>query len=422
VTTYDLESLNTSSALFGVQRIFNAPLVYAGSHSEVPLGAEAEGLRIHRVQRGIPLLSPAAFAEAVNTSELTGRGGAHIPATWKLTAAMEAGPGGTVVVNGAEGELGSAKDAALLQLRPHLVLDGAIAVAEAIGAAEIVLWVHESSTATRSRLVDAVRERRGEIPVPVRLLLAPEGYVGGEASAVISAVRGGPALPRHSRDRARPWGEGPAVLVHNAETHARLGLIALGHDPTATSLVTVAESSAPLHFTRRTVMEVTREQTFREVVAAAGAMPPTAVLLGGMGGIWASWRDAADLPIDADVLRARGLTLGAGIVHLLPAGRDGLVEAAAIADRLAAESARQCGPCVFGLPALAEAVSAIAQGGAHARERSRVSGPRGRDIASLTDLIAGRGACRHPDGATRMVLSAMEVFGQDVHGQEVLGR
>ena len=400
MTTYDMEAMPSSSAIFGVQRIFDAPLVYAGSHAEVPLGAEAEGLHLHRARRGRPLLTPQAFADAVNGSELTGRGGAHVPAAWKVKAAQDAGPGGTVVINGAEGEPGSVKDAALLQLRPHLVLDGAIAVAEAIGAAEIVLWVHESATATRARLVDAVRERRGELTLPIRLLLAPEGYVGGEASAVISAVRGGPALPRHSRDRARPWGDGPAVLVHNAETHARLGLLALGHDPIATSLVTVAESSSPLRFTRRTVIEVTGDQTFREVLGRASAMPPAAVLLGGMGGTWVTWSDLADLPVDAKLLRERGLSLGAGIVHLLPAGRDGLVETAAIAERLAEESARQCGPCVFGLPALAESVKTVARG------RSD------KTVAPLADLIAGRGACRHPDGAIRMVLSGLEVFGR----------
>lgn len=400
MTAFDMDMAGSPTAIFGVQRIFDEPLVYSGGRAEVPLGAESEGLRIHRARRGMPVLTAAAFTEAVDGSGLTGRGGAHIPASWKLKAAIDAGPGGTVVINGAEGEPGSAKDAALLQLRPHLVLDGALAVVEAVRAAELVVWVHESATATRARIIEAVRERRGELPVPVRLLLAPEGYVGGEASAVISAVRGGAALPRHSRDRARPWGDGPAVLVHNAETHARLGLLALGHDPIATSLVTVAESSAPLKFTRRTVVEVTGEQTFRELLGSLGVANPSAVLLGGMGGTWVAWSDLAHLPIDTDQLRNHGLSLGAGIIHLLPAGRSGLTEAAVIARRLADESARQCGPCVFGLPALADAVAAAARG------RS------GKSVSPLADVIAGRGACRHPDGAIRMVLSAMEVFGR----------
>lgn len=381
-----------------VDQLLARPLAYSGAGCTVPLAADAEDLGLHRVRRGLPTLRGADFAAAVSGSELTGRGGAHVPAAWKLTAARDAGPGGTVVINGAEGEPGSAKDMALLQTRPHLVLEGALAVAEAIRAREIVVWLHESAEASRARVAEAVRERRGEFDVRIRMLLAPEGYVGGEASSVISAVRGGPALPQHSRDRVRPWGEGPAVLVHNAETHARLGLLALGGNPVASSLVTVAESSAPLAFTRRTVLEVSTDVTFAAVLDQAGAPAPQAVLLGGLAGTWVPWHDLADMVVDPWELRTRGLSLGAGIIHLLPHGRDGLTESVAILEWLADESARQCGPCVFGLPALADAVRRSA------RTRKRNESER------IGDLIVGRGACRHPDGAVRMAMSAQEVF------------
>lgn len=379
-------------------RLLLHPLVYHGTGSDVPLRADVEDLALHRARRGYPVLTGPEFAEALSDSELTGRGGAHVPASWKLTAAREAGPGGIVVINGAEGEPGSAKDRALLQTRPHLVLEGALAAAEAIRASELVIWVHESAEAVRASLAVAVRERRDDLDIRVRMLLAPEGYVGGESSAVISAVRGGPALPRHSRDRSRPWGDGPAVLVHNAETHARLGLLALGGDPVATSLVTIAESSAPLAFTRRTVIEVPTEMRFADALELAGAPAPQAVLLGGMGGSWVHWSDLAELRIDPWELRAHDLSLGAGIVHLLPHGRDGLAESVVILDRLAAESARQCGPCIFGLPALADAV------------RRTARGRDGGEAQRIGDLIANRGACRHPDGAVRMAMSAQQVF------------
>lgn len=397
-------SITDSTMMTDRDHLLAHPLVYPGSGCALPLRADVEDLALHRARRGYPVLTGADFVDALSGSELTGRGGAHVPASWKLTAARDSGPGGIVVINGAEGEPGSAKDQALLQTRPHLVLEGALACAEAIRARELIIWVHESAEATRASLAAAVRERRDELTIPVRMLLAPEGYVGGESSAVISAVRGGPALPQHSRDRARPWGDGPAVLVHNAETHARLGILALGGNPVATSLITVAESSAPLHFTRRTVIEVPTHVPFADAVAMAGAPEPQAVLLGGMGGTWVRWSDLAGLPIDPWELRAQGLSLGAGIVHLLPRGRDGLKESVAILDLLAAESARQCGPCIFGLPALADAV----------RRTAKARTSRGRssaETARISDLIAGRGACRHPDGAIRMAMSAQEVFG-----------
>lgn len=386
-------------ATISTDHVLAQPLVYAGSGCALPLHGDIESLHLHRALRGEPVLTGGAFADALAGSELTGRGGAHVPAAWKLTAARDAGAGGTVVINGAEGEPGSAKDMALLQTRPHLVLEGALAAAGAIRAREVVIYLHESAEASRASMAEAVRERRDDLDVRVRMVLAPEGYVGGEASAVISAVRGGPALPQFSRDRVRPWGEGPAVLVHNAETQARLGLLALGANPVATSLVTVAESAAPLEFTRRTVLETDSTMTFSDVLAAAGAPEPQAVLLGGMGGTWVPWTDLAGMPVDPWELRAAGLSLGAGVLHLLPKGRDGLTESVAILDWLSEQSARQCGPCVFGLPALADAL----------RRTSR--GRDGSEAQRISDLIAGRGACRHPDGAVRMAMSAQEVFG-----------
>ena len=395
MSTLDLDFGRTTDA----DHLLAQPLVYPGAGSALPLQGDSENLAAHRARRGMPVITGDAFAEALSGSELTGRGGAHVPAAWKLAAARDAGPGGTVVINGAEGEPGSAKDMALLQTRPHLVLEGALAVADAIGASEVVIWLHEAAAASRAAMAEAVRERRDELTVKVRMLLAPEGYVGGESSSVISAVRGGPALPQFSRDRVRPWGDGPAVLVHNAETQARLGLLALGANPVATSLVTVAESAAPLDFTRRTVLETDATMTFADVLATAGAPEPQAVLLGGMGGTWVPWTDLAGMPVDPWELRAAGLSLGAGILHLLPQGRDGLTESVAILDWLAAQSARQCGPCIFGLPALADSV------------RRTARGRDGSETQRISDLISGRGACRHPDGAVRMAMSAQEVFG-----------
>ena len=395
MSTLDLDLIPTMSA----DCLLAQPLVYPGPGCPVPSHGRIEDLAAHRARRGEPVLTGSAFADALSGSELTGRGGAHVPAAWKLTAARDAGPGGTVVINGAEGEPGSAKDMALLQTRPHLVLEGALAVADAMRAREVVIWLHESAAGSRASMAEAVRERREELMVKVRMLLAPEGYVGGEASAVISAVRGGPALPQFSRDRVRPWGEGSAVLVHNAETQARLGLLALGANPVATSLVTVAESAAPLDFARRTVVETDATMTFADVLAAAGAPEPQAALLGGMGGTWVRWSDLAGMSVDPWELRAAGLSLGAGILHLLPKGRDGLTESVAILDWLAEQSARQCGPCIFGLPALADAV------------RRTARGRDGGEAQRISDLISGRGACRHPDGAVRMAMSAQEVFG-----------
>ena len=109
---------------------------------------------------------------------------------------------------------------------------------------------------------------------------------------------------------------------------------------------------------------------------------------------------------DEAALRADGYSLGAGVV--LPVSDDecGLVRTARIAGYLAGQTAGQCGPCRFGLPALAARVHRLAQ-----RDASR------RDLAGLERVVGevrGRGACHHPDGAARLVATALAVFADDV--------
>ena len=97
----------------------------------------------------------------------------------------------------------------------------------------------------------------------------------------------------------------------------------------------------------------------------------------------------------------------------LPVTSCGLAETARVVRYLADETAGQCGPCVFGLPALADALTDLAyQGG------------RGRllpEIGELVRLIEGRGACRHPDGATQLVRSALRTFAADAQSHDERG-
>src|SRR4051812_8792935 len=82
--------------------------------------------------------STDAFIEEVERSGLRGHGGAGFPAAVKMRAvASRRGPR-VVVANGTEGEPASAKDKTLLSVAPHLVLDGTVIAAQAVGAREVV--------------------------------------------------------------------------------------------------------------------------------------------------------------------------------------------------------------------------------------------------------------------------------------------
>jgi NADH:ubiquinone oxidoreductase subunit F (NADH-binding) len=343
---------------------------------------------------------------------LTGRGGGHFPTARKWRAirdgAARTGLTPIVVANAAEGEPASAKDAVLLAHRPHLVLDGLVCAAEAVGATELVVWTHGESHNITRVLVHALHERRaaGFQEPPIRVVSGPGRYLSGESSAVVRALSGGPALPQFQLEPSASRGvRGRPTLVQNIETLARAALVARTGDGgyRGTSLLTVVVRG------RRTVVEVEPTSTVRDAVLRGGWTPgaePQAVLFGGYGGSWLRWDEAADLAVHEPTVRATGASLGAGVLAVLPAGACGLAEASRIAGYLARSSARQCGPCLFGLPAVAGVLDDLVRGRARRSDLRR--------LQRWAAEIRGRGACNHPDGAVRMTLSALRVFAEDV--------
>jgi NADH:ubiquinone oxidoreductase subunit F (NADH-binding) len=324
-----------------------------------------------------------------------------------------------VVANGAEGEPLSRKDAALLASAPHLVLDGIVLAAQAVGAREAYLCLHCGSPAgTAVRAALAVHDLGS---VRVRLVDTPVRYVASEESALVQLLSGGPALPTSRPPRPAERGvRGAPTLVLNVETLAGVAL-AVRHGPVAYR--SVGDPTEPgtllLSLTGAVpapgVVEVPTGIALGAALGLAGAGPEDvgAVLAGGFGGAWLP-AAALDTPLTHAGFRAAGAALGPGLLVVLPPGACGLAETVRIARYLAAESAGQCGPCVFGLPDIAGALAAAVAGGEHA--------PAALDaVRRWTASVVGRGACRHPDGAARVVSSALRVFAGDLT-RHVLGR
>jgi NADH:ubiquinone oxidoreductase subunit F (NADH-binding) len=355
---------------------------------------------------------PERLIGIVERSGLTGRGGAGFPTARKMrSVAQRRGPA-VVVANGAEGEPASAKDRLLLTHLPHLVLDGITLAADAVGAREAYLCVHRQEGRLLASLQDAAaaRDEAGIDPVPITVVGIPGRYVSSEQTAIVQFLSGGPAKPTFTPPRLDERGlRGRPTLENNVETLAHLALIARYGDrwfrgiglPSApgSALVTVSGDIA-----RPGVYEIELGIPIGAVIMMAGGpiQRPQAILVGGYFGGWMPAERAWPIPLSQPTLRAAGGAMGAGILVCLPPAACGLAETARVVRYLAEETAGQCGPCVFGLPALADALAGLAfQGG-----RGRALG----QIAGLLPIIEGRGACRHPDGATQLVRSALQTF------------
>jgi NADH:ubiquinone oxidoreductase subunit F (NADH-binding) len=352
---------------------------------------------------------------AARACHLRGRGGGGFPVAEKLAAVHGRRGKPVVVVNGAESEPASRKDATLLGRAPHLVLDGAVLAAEAVGAGEVVVWLPRDPARPPQPVLAAIaeRERAGSEQVSIRVELGPHRYVAGNASALVNALSGAPPLPSLGPHATERGVLGRPTMVSNAETLAQLALLGrygpawFGQvgDPQEQGTVLVTLAGA---VRRHVVVEVPFGTLLGQVVeAAAPTAEPQALLVGGYAGGWVPWPRAAGLPITSRHLRAAGATLGAGVIGILPAGQCGLVETAHLAGWLAGESSGQCGPCVNGLPALARGLRQLATGPADGALVDR--------LVRWSGMVNGRGLCAHPDGVALLVRSALSAFSVEIN-------
>ena len=380
-------------------------LAYAGQSNALSLTAHRQRAGASTPRRGAELI------DAVAAAGLRGRGGAAFPTAVKMRAVAARRGRRALVVNGAEGEPMSAKDRALLELAPHLVLDGALLVAEAVGARDVVVAVKRSAWAAGEALVRAMGDRRDVRGV--RLELVPDAYLSGEESALLRALNGGPAKPTlvPPRPYERGLGRRP-TLVANVETVAHVALIArhgagwfreMGtHEHPGSALVTVSGAVACPG-----VYEVALGTPVADVIAGAGRSGDwRAALVGGYYGTWLSAREAGAVGLDNASLRDRGASVGAGVVVALPVEACPAAEVARVVRWMADENAGQCGPCVHGLEAIAGTVTALVAGSAGRDARAR--------LVRWTGQIDGRGACHHPNGVVRFVRSALAVFADEL--------
>ena len=354
---------------------------------------------------------------AVREVALAGRGGAGFPLAAKLDALAPGRP--VVVVNGSESEPASWKDRTLLRRAPHLVLDGALAIGGAFQADRVIVVLHDR--VTHDVVQRALSERPDGRGVEVRMIEG--GFVSGEARAVVRALDGGPALPTGRRTLPVLSGVGGApTLLSNVETFAQLAvLLRLGpsryrdtgtHAEPGTTLLTVCGAVA-----HPGVVEIPIGTPLPILLSAVGGQAARHTVLGGYHG---AWLPVSDFPLTRAGAASVCGTLGAGVLAVVDESTCALGELARVAAWLAAQSVQQCGPCRFGLPALAADVDLLWRG----------RGDGYRAALQHANVVTGRGACAHPDGAARFVLSALTQLrdeveqhaasagcGRPVHGQ-----
>jgi len=352
-----------------------------------------------------PGLAGTDLIDAVAASGLRGRGGGAFPAARKLAAVASQDGEKVVVVNGEEGEPASVKDRWLLRTRPHLVIDGALRAAQAVGARTVYFYASDAAAVAS---LEAALAELGSVPADLRVHPVEACYVAGEETAAVNAINGRPAKPSEKPPRPFEAGVGGLpTLVANTETIAALPGIGRGATGQGLSFLLTLGGAVP----RPGLYEVPFGIRLGEATEILGGLagPARGYV---MGGYFAGLLNPRghDLLLDHDALRAEGSGLGCGAVTVLGADDCPVGVATLLLAYFGRQNAGQCGSCFNGTAAMAAVATALARGQAGAAEIAR--------LAHWSGFLPGRGACATLDGAAGVTATLLREFPAEVDAHQ----
>jgi NADH-quinone oxidoreductase subunit F len=380
------------------------------------------------LERVVQTSSPEAVIAAITASGLLGAGGAGFPTGRKWAAVRQAaGDSKVIVVNADEGEPGTFKDRPILERDPHLLIEGTILAAYAIGASQGFIYLRGEYRLARDRLASALAEAReagflgasvagSSFAFDLHLRVGAGSYVAGDETAMLESLEGRPPLPRVKPPYPSERGLfGRPTLVNNVETLAAVPAI-LEHGPAwyrglgcnGSNGVKVYSLSG--HVARPGNYELPRGITARELIFTYGGGLPRkaslkAFLAGGASGGFLTPEDL-DIPLEIGPLRAKGADLGSGAVVVVGAEHCLLDLARRETRFFAAESCGACDPCRLGTPALLNALDGLCDPRTRSQAEAR--------IRELGAVLLDSSRCGLGQVAANPLLSLLQHFPDEI--------
>ncbi|HET6430091.1 MAG TPA: NADH-ubiquinone oxidoreductase-F iron-sulfur binding region domain-containing protein [Phycisphaerae bacterium] len=373
------------------------------------------------VLSGMP---PEDVIEQVTASGLRGRGGAGFPTgrKWQLARAA-AGEPKYVICNADEGDPGAFMDRALLEGDPHLVIEGMLIGAYAIGAARGTIYVRAEYPIAIEHTAAALAQARqrgllGEdilgsgLDFEIEIRQGAGSFVCGEETSLIASIEGRRPMPRSRPPFPAVEGlYGKPTNINNVETWANVPrIIAAG--PDAYAAVGTKRSKGTKIFAlagkvaNTGLVEVPMGATLREIVFDIGGGIPRgrkfkAVQMGGPSGgcVPAQYLDR---PIDYDSLREIGAIMGSGGLIVMDEATCMVDIARFFTEFVQAESCGKCVPCRVGTRRMLEILTRITNGQGELEDIDR--------LVALGEMIRDASLCGLGQTAPNPVLSTIRFF------------
>ena len=377
------------------------------------------------LERAITKLAPEEVILEIEAAGLRGRGGAGFPTAEKWRAARDQPAERKIVVANLMGADPSALgDRALAEGHPHLVIEGLLIAAYAVGASEAILAVRRDWTDAVERLRGAAREATDahlagylvlgtDTSIQLSVWEGSGAYVAGEETALIHALAGDRGMPAIRPPFPTTRGlHGVPTVVQNAETLAHVAWI-LAHSSEAfastgtdgsrgTKLVTVMGRVA-----QPGVLEVPLGTPLLDLLemAGGGTGSTKALFVGGPGGGAIEAGSLNVVGYDYEPLERAGAVIGSGSVLVTDSETCMVDTARFFVDFSAREACGKAVPCRIGPLRLREALDRILAGT-----------PRPNDVVLLRELsrkVSDTALCQLERLASGPILTTLDRFPEE---------
>ena len=369
-------------------------------------------------------LAPEAVIEEVTASGLRGRGGAGFATgrKWQFARAASGEPK-YVICNADEGDPGAFMDRALLEGDPHLVIEGMIVGAYAIGAGKGFIYVRAEYPIAIEHTEIALAQARqagllgrdilgGGFDFDIEIRKGAGAFVCGEETALIASIEGKRGMPRPRPPFPAASGlYGKPTNINNVETLANVPLIILRGKDWYRSIGTDGSPGTKIFALAGKVnntglVEVPMGATLRQIVFDIGGGIPRgrrfkAAQMGGPSGGCVP-APFLDRPIDYDSVQEIGAIMGSGGLIVMDEATCMVDIARFFIEFVQAESCGKCVPCRIGTKRMLEILTRITSGAGEPADIDR--------LVELGEMIRSTSLCGLGQTAPNPVLSTIRYF------------
>jgi NADH:ubiquinone oxidoreductase subunit F (NADH-binding)/(2Fe-2S) ferredoxin len=372
-------------------------------------------------------MTPEQVIDTIKKSGLRGRGGGGFSTGIKWESCRKAkGKEKFVICNADEGDPGAYMDRSLLEGNPHLVIEGMLIGAYAIGSEEGYVYVRNEYPLAVSNLSHAIDQAKGYgllgknilgsgLTFTLKINRGGGAFVCGESTALMASLEGKVGEPRakyiHTVEHGL-WDQ-PSNL-NNVETWANVPIIINKGVDWYTSIGTPGSKGTKIFslvgkINHTGLVEVPMGITLHQIVYDIGGGIPDgkrfkAIQTGGPSGGCLP-ESLLDLPVDFDRLQEAGSMMGSGGMIVMDEDNCMVDMARYFVQFLQEESCGKCTPCREGLQQMGEILNRICEG----------NGKEG-DISLLQDLsqvMIDTSLCGLGLTAPNPVLSTLRYFKEE---------